>query len=96
MADDAGSYGVTCSPSRLNEVCWVRARSVVESAIPKLPPMFLMKLYKLVALPISSRGMESMVVVVSGTNRRARQMPCQNCGQKMSQYPAARLRRERS
>ena len=55
------------------------------TAMPRLPPMLRMRLKMLVALPIDSRGMGSMVIVVSGTKSRASEMPCTNCGQKTSQ-----------
>ena len=65
--------------------CCRRARSVVATAMPMLPPMLRIRLKMLVALPISSRGIGSMVIVVSGTNSSARPTPWMNCGQKMSQ-----------
>ena len=55
------------------------------AAIPMLPPMLRIRLKMLVALPMFSRGIGSMVMVVSGTNSRPRLMPWMNCGQKMSQ-----------
>ena len=56
-----------------------------QQAIPMLPPMLRIRLNMLVALPISSLGMGSMVAVVSGTKSIASAVPCTNCGQKMSQ-----------
>ena len=53
--------------------------------MPKLPPRLRIRLKMLVALPISSLGMGSMVAVVSGTNSSASDGPWMNCGQKMSQ-----------
>ncbi len=59
-----------------------------------LPPRLRIRLNMLVALPISSLGMGSMVAVVSGTNSSASDAPCMNCGQKISQYPALGSSRE--
>ena len=67
---------------------------MVAAAIPKLPPRLRIRLNMLVALPISSLGMGSMVAVVSGTNSIASAAPWMNCGQKMSQYPASRFSRD--
>jgi hypothetical protein len=50
-----------------------------------LPPMLRIRLKMLVALPMFSRGIGPIVIVVSGTNSRPRPRPWMNCGQKMSQ-----------
>ena len=47
--------------------------------------MLRIRLKMLVALPIASRGIGSMVIVVSGTNSSASATPWMSCGQKMSQ-----------
>ena len=54
-------------------------------AMPMLPPRLRIRLNRLVALPIRSRGIGSMLIVVSGTNSTESPSPCRNCGQKMSQ-----------
>ena len=53
--------------------------------MPMLPPMLRIRLNRLVALPIRSRGIGSMLMVVSGTNSIERPNPWKNCGQKKSQ-----------
>ena len=55
------------------------------TAMPMLPPMLRIRLNRLVALPIRSRGIVAIDTVVSGTNSSDRPAPCSNCGQKMSQ-----------
>ena len=53
--------------------------------MPTLPPMLRIRLNRLVALPIRSRGIGSMLIVVSGTKSSDSPSPWKNCGQKMSQ-----------
>ena len=53
--------------------------------MPMLPPMLRIRLKRLVALPIFSRGIASIEIVVSGTNSSDMPTPCSSCGQKMSQ-----------
>jgi hypothetical protein len=65
--------------------CARRESMVVESAMPTLPPMFRIRLKRLVALPIVSLGIGSMVMVVRGTKMRPSDMPWMNCGQNTSQ-----------
>ena len=55
------------------------------AAIPMLPPMLRMRLKMLVALPMVSLGIGSMLMVVRGTKSSPSEMPWMNCGQKMSQ-----------
>ena len=50
-----------------------------------VPPMFRIRLKRLVALPIFSREIGSIVMVVSGTKMNGSPIPWMNCGQKMSQ-----------
>ena len=66
---------LTCSPSRCVWNCCRRNRNVVAAAIPKPPPRLRIRLNMLVALPISSFGMGSIVAVVSGTNSIASAAP---------------------
>ena len=54
-------------------------------AMPMLPPRFRIRLNRLVALPIRSRGIRSMLIVVSGTKIADSPSPWKNCGQKTSQ-----------
>ena len=54
-------------------------------AMPMLPPRFRIRLNRLVAFPIRSRGIGSMLIVVNGTNSAESPSPWKNCGQKMSQ-----------
>ena len=65
--------------------CCLRARSVPVTAMPTLPPRFRIRLNRLVAFPIRSRGIGSMLIVVNGTNSAESPSPWKNCGQKMSQ-----------
>ena len=65
--------------------CCLRASSVPVTAMPTLPPRLRIRLNRLVALPIRSRGMGSMLIVVSGTKSADSPRPWKNCGQKMSQ-----------
>ena len=53
--------------------------------MPMLPPMLRIRLNRLVALPIRSRGIASIATVVSGTNSSDMPTPWSSCGQKMSQ-----------
>ena len=80
-----GVYGFTCAPRLLMNVCDVREIIVVATAIPMLPPIFRIRLNRLVALPISSLRIASMVIVVSGTNSIAMNSPWKNCGKNRSQ-----------
>ena len=48
--------------------CCCRASIVPVIAMPMLPPMLRIRLNRLVALPICSRGIGSIATVVSGTN----------------------------
>ena len=57
----------TCAPRMLVWTCCCRARTVITTADADYP--MLMRLKMLVALPIDSRGIGSMVIVVSGTKR---------------------------
>ncbi len=59
--------------------------------MPTLPPMFRIRLNRLVAAPMDSGRIRSTVTVVSGTNRSPNPTPWMNCGQKKSQKPAFRL-----
>ena len=73
-----------CSPSTRRRL--PLPRSIVPvTAMPMLPPMLRIRLNRLVALPIRSRGIASIDTVVSGTKSSAMPAPCRNCGQKMSQ-----------
>ena len=65
--------------------CCFLASSVPVTAIPMLPPRFRIRLNRLVALPMRSRGIGSMLIVVSGTKSADKPRPWKNCGQKMSQ-----------
>ena len=78
-------YGFTCAPKMCVYVWRRRATRVVTVAMPPLPPIFRIKLKILVALPIRSLGMGSIVAVVSGTNSSASEVPSMNWGQKTSQ-----------
>jgi len=53
--------------------------------MPTLPPMFRIRLNRLVALPIRWGEIVAMDTVVNGTNNSAMPAPCRNCGQKISQ-----------
>src|SRR5262249_58218571 len=66
---DAASYIVTCEPRVDVVACEWRASMVPVTAMPTLPPIFRIKLNRLVAFPIRSRGIGSMETGVSGTNR---------------------------
>ena len=85
IACEPRSYGVTCAPRTAVIDCWRRASIVPVVAMPTLPPMLRIRLNRLVALPIRSRGIASIVTVVSGTNRSDMPTPWMSCGQKMSQ-----------
>ena len=65
---DAVEYGSTCAPKTLKYSCCLRASSVPVVAMPMLPPRLRIRLNRLVAFPIRSRGIGSMLIVVSGTN----------------------------
>ena len=67
-------------------VAWLwRASIVPVIAMPMLPPMLRIRLNRLVALPIRSRGIASIETVVSGTKSSDMPTPWSSCGQKMSQ-----------
>ena len=85
MFCDVGSYALMFSPSVAVTRCWLRAIIVPVVAIPMLPPMLRIRLNRLVALPIFSRGIGSIDTVVSGTKSSASPTPWTSCGQKMSQ-----------
>ena len=54
-------------------------------AMPTLPPMFRIRLKRLVAKPIRSCEIVAIDTVVSGTKSSASPAPWSSCGQKMSQ-----------
>ena len=76
---------MTFAPSITVVARLLRASIVPVIAMPMLPPMFRIRLNRLVALPIFSRGIGSMATVVSGTKSSDMPAPCISCGQKMSQ-----------
>ena len=76
---------MTFAPSMFVVAWWCRASIVPVVAMPMLPPMLRIRLNRLVALPIRSRGIGSIVTVVSGTKSSDMPAPWINCGQKMSQ-----------
>lgn len=71
--------------------CCFLASRVPVTAMPMLPPRLRIRLNRLVAFPMRSSGIGSMLIVVSGTNSADSPSPWKNCGQKMSQYPAFRF-----
>ena len=79
------SYIVTFAPRSAVFACELRASIVPVMAMPMLPPMLRIRLKRLVALPIVSRGIASIATIVSGTNSIDMPMPCMSCGQKTSQ-----------
>ena len=73
------------SPRTVATVWRWRVNIVPVTAMPTLPPMFLMRLNRLAAFPIRCGSMACIVAVVSGTKVSAMPVPCSSCGQKMSQ-----------
>ena len=55
------------------------------TAIPTAPPRLRIRLKRLVAFPMPSRGTRPMEIVVSGTKINPSENPWMNCGQNKSQ-----------
>ena len=67
------------------------AHQVVTKDTPMLDPILRMTLYRLVAYPVSARGMGAIVSVVRGTKTKDIPMPWFTWYQKMSQVPESRV-----